>query len=507
MTFFICKIFAADFSIEALLFESEFLVGTDHSKESYRQLIVRACHIVSSSLPQNPYNGKKAAALTNLVDADFLPEYGCTPERIADQLRTAISNSVIVGHPFTAAHLHCPPLLAALVAEVVISALNQSMDSFDQAPFATIVERQMIRGLCQQAGLPDTSDGTFTTGGSQSNYFALLLARDAFLQKKWKWSAQKSGLPPEARRLRILCSEVAHFTVEKSASQLGLGTDAVVRVAVDDRFRMSPESLRIALKAIRDEGLLPMAIVATAGTTDFGSVDPLPEVSALARAEGAWLHIDAAYGGALLFANRFRDKLKGIELADSLSIDFHKLLWQPIPCSAFLLRDSRHFDTIKLHADYLNPENHEDEGIPNLVTTSLLTSRRFDALKLWISFQTLGRVKLAAMIDRTIELTDHAAEVVRSTPSLELVCAPELSTVIFRFVPSRAEIDADRMNTALRQRLFDQGFAVIGHTRVRDQQCLKLTLMNPAVQEEQIQLLLRIVADHGEQMERDWNAA
>ena len=488
------------------MFESEFLVGTDHSKESYRQLISQACHIVSSSLPQHPYNGKNATTLASLVDADFFPEYACTPERMADLLHTAVFNSVIVGHPFTAAHLHCPPLLATLAAEVVISALNQSMDSFDQAPFATIVERQMIRGLCQQVGLPDTSDGTFTTGGSQSNYFGLLLARDTFLQKHWKWLAQKSGLPPEARRLRILCSEAAHFTVEKSASQLGLGTDAVVRVAVDGRFRMNPEALRATLEAIRGEGLLPMAIVATAGTTDFGSIDPLPEISALAHAEGAWLHVDGAYGGALLFANRFRGKLKGIEAADSLSIDFHKLLWQPIPCSVFLLRDAQYFDAIKVHADYLNPENHEDEGIPNLVTTSLLTSRRFDALKLWISFQTLGRAKLAAMVDRTIELAAHAAEVVRSAPSLKLVCAPELSTVIFRFVPSRAEIDADRLNAALRQRLFDQGIAVIGHTRVHKRQCLKLTLMNPAVEEQEIQLLLGTIASHGEQMERDWNA-
>ena len=179
-----------------------------------------------------------------------------------------------------------------------------------------------------------------------------------------------------------------------------------------------------------------MAIVATAGTTDFGSIDPLPELAALAHAAGAWLHVDAAYGGALLFSDRHRDKLHGIETADSLSIDFHKLFWQPIPCSVFLLRDARHFDSIKLHADYLNPELHEDEGIPNLVTTSLLTSRRFDALKLWISFQTLGRAKLAAMIDRTIELAAHAARVIRKSPQLELMCEPQLSTVVFRYVPS-----------------------------------------------------------------------
>ncbi len=119
---------------------------------------------------------------------------------------------------------------------------------------------------------------------------------------------------------------------------------------------------------MREQDLLPFAIVATAGTTDFGSVDPLPEIAALARSAGAWLHVDAAYGGALLFSPLHRDKLQGIALADSLSIDFHKLFWQPIPAGAFLLRDARHFELFELHADYLNPETHEEQGIPDLVT-------------------------------------------------------------------------------------------------------------------------------------------
>jgi L-2,4-diaminobutyrate decarboxylase len=284
------------------------------------------------------------------------------------------------------------------------------MDSFDQAPMATALEQKFVQWLISEAGLPAAGNGTFTTGGTQSNYMGLLLARDAFLKSQFQVSAQKRGLPPQAARMRILCSEVAHFTVEKSAAQLGLGTDAVVRVAVDDGFRMQATSLRVALDGMRDDGLLPFAIVATAGTTDFGSVDPLPEIAALAGPAGIWLHVDAAYGGALLFSHQHRGKLDGIESADSLSIDFHKLFWQPIPASAFLLRDARHLELIELYADYLNPEIHEEQGIPNLVTNSLLTTRRFDVLKPWFSFQLLGRHKLGAMIDRTIELALCAAK-------------------------------------------------------------------------------------------------
>lgn len=484
------------------MFESEFLTRKQSSQEAYRRMVSEVAQIVCEAFPRRPYSGKRPPELEKLVPTDFLPPTGTSSQAIAGTLQAVVADCLALTDPHTAAHLHSPPLLAALAAEIVITALNQSMDSFDQGPIATIVEQRMIRWLCHEAGLPDSADGTFTTGGSQSNYMGLLLARDAFISKQWNWSTQKSGLPPEARKLRILCSEVAHFTVEKSAVQLGLGTDSVVRVAVDDRFRMSPAALREALDALRGQGLLPMAVAATAGTTDFGSIDPLREVAEIARGAGAWLHVDAAYSGALLFSPQHRDKLAGIEVADSLAIDFHKLFWQPIPCSAFLLRDKTHFDAIKMHADYLNPEGHEQEGLPDLVATSLLTSRRFDALKLWISLQSLGREKLAAMIDRTIELAAHAARIIARTPRLELVAEQQLSTVVFRYVPSCTDIDADTLNSRLRQHLFDQGLAVIGHTRVRNRQCLKFTCMNPTVSEAQMEALIRLIVSECERLEK-----
>ena len=485
------------------MFENEFLITTPESKKSYQQLIEKAVEVTLSSLPDLAYNGKHASELSSVLASEVLPQAGFSAGEVFANLRTIVSNSVFVSHPNTAAHLHCPPLACALAAEIVISALNQSMDSFDQAPIATVLEQQMIRWLVAQTGLSSTAGGTFTTGGTQSNYMGLLLARDAVLQSRWNWSGQKSGLPPEARRLRILCSEVAHFSVEKAASQLGLGTDAVVKVAVDAQFRMMLSALTDSLESLRKEGLIPLSVVATAGTTDFGSIDPLPEISSAARQAGAWFHVDAAYGGSLLFSVRHRDKLRGIESADSVAIDFHKLLWQPIPCAAFLVSDARHFESMKLHADYLNPHLHDEQGIPNLVTTSLLTSRRFDALKLWISLQSLGWEKLGSMLDRTLELARVAAKAVRNTPHLELLHESVLTTVLFRYVPSRSSIDVDEFNVRLRQFLFERGIAVIGHTRVGGRQCLKFTCMNPTVSDAQMQALVQIISSTGEQLEKE----
>ena len=485
------------------MFEPEFLTNSGESWRAYRTAMLRAIDLLCRSLPNQPYSGKSPAALAGLLGGEILPEDGGGLEEIQERLQRVIAESVVVSHPNTAAHLHCPPFIPALAAEVVISALNQSMDSFDQAPAATMLEEQMLDWLSREAGFGSGAGGIFTAGGTQSNYMGLLLARENCLETRWNWQAQTRGLSAEARRLRILCSDVAHFTVEKSAAQLGLGTDSVIRVATDSEFRMKPEALRSALDELHRQDLVAMAVVGTAGTTDFGSIDQLPELASMAHTAGAWFHVDAAYGSALLFSPSRRRLLAGIELADSVSMDFHKLFWQPISCAAFLVRDARNFRSIELHADYLNPELHEELGIPNLVTRSLATTRRFDALKLWVSFQSLGRKRFGEMIDATIELASHAAEFIGKNPQFELVHRPMLSCVVFRYRPANPAIDWNSFNATLRQTLFERGVAVVGHTIVRGRQCLKLTCMNPSVSKEQIEALLQLVLEHGHRLEQE----
>ena len=341
--------------------------------------------------PESPCSGDSAAALERLFESEILPAQGQPLETLRPKLREIIRKSVAVSHPHTAAHLHTPVLIPALAAEVLISALNQSMDSFDQAPSATIIEEQLCRWLCRLAGFPECAAGTFTAGGTQSNYMALLLSRDSFLEKRWQWRAREQGLPPEANRLRILCSEQSHFSIEKAAIQLGLGTQSVVRVATDDCFRMDSRELARTIAELRAQSLEPITVVATAGTTDFGSFDPMDEIGRVAREQGLWFHVDAAYGGALLLSDRNRHRLAGLELADSVTFDFHKAFFQPISCGVVLLADLDHFSSIRLHADYLNGSEREAAGVPDLVTRSVLTTRRFEALKLWVSLQAIGR--------------------------------------------------------------------------------------------------------------------
>ncbi len=481
------------------MFETDFLIPTHGA--AYRDAVAKAVDTLLAALPSQAYSGKSAAELATLLKGEILPATGSVIGEALDRVRPLIANSIVLTHPNTIAHLHCPPLIASLAAEVIVSALNQSMDSFDQAPAATVLELAMSRWLCDEAGLPAGSDAIFTSGATQSNFMGLLLARDSCIASRWQWSVQRRGLPPQANRLRFLCSEVAHFSVEKSASQLGLGTEAVIKVPVDDDYRMIPGGLAKSLRRLKDDDLIPAAIVGTAGTTDFGSIDPLPDIASLAREAGAWFHVDAAYGSALLLSQRHRNLLRGLDQADSISMDFHKNFWQAISCGAFLLRDSAHFRHLEVHADYLNPETHGDFGIPNLVDKSLATTRPFDALKLWLSFQVLGREKFGQMVDRTIELAAHAAALIRNNPALELLHQPQYGCVVFRYRPARPDAYSDVLNAALRQKLFERGVAVIGHTRVRGRQCLKFTCMNPTVSEKQLEDLLRQIVEQGRALE------
>ena len=286
------------------------LVLTGAGEGQYRIAIAKAVETVLKAWPRQPYAGTSPKELGKLWSGEVLLE---SPRPAADVWKAVeqiIAHSISITHPNAIAHLHCPPLIASLAADVVVSALNASMDSLDQAPAATVLELAVCDRLCREIGFPQ-SEAVFTSGGTQSNFMGLLLARDACVASRWNWPVQQKGLPPQASRLRVLCSEVAHFSVEKSVYQLGLGRDAVIKIPVDDAFRMDDRALTNALVQMRREELVPAAIVATAGTTDFGSIDPLPEIAAQAREAGAWLHVDAAYGSALLLSRKQRETFEG----------------------------------------------------------------------------------------------------------------------------------------------------------------------------------------------------
>ncbi|MED4633268.1 aspartate aminotransferase family protein [Peribacillus frigoritolerans] len=450
----------------------------------------------------SPYSGKKPYEIeARLNELSLASPKGKTLEAVADELAEfVINDSINVHSPACIGHLHCPTLIPAVAAEMVIGTLNQSMDSWDQSSAATFVEERLIDWLCSQVGLPEQADGIFTSGGTQSNYMGLLLARDAYCKKFWGVDVQQHGLPVEANKLRILCSEAAHFTVRKSAAQLGLGEQAVITIKTDANHRLSIDELNHQMLLLEKQGLMPFAIVATCGTTDFGSIDPLHELSEAARKNGIWLHVDAAYGGAMILSKDYKDLINGIERADSITVDFHKLFYQPISCGAFLVSDSNSFQYIQHYADYLNPQEDEAEGMVHLVNKSVQTTRRFDALKLWMSLKVVGMDTFAEMIDYTCHLARKvAAKIDKEEGFTVLNKEPELNAVVFRYNPE-GESDqlVNLLNKQIQQELLKSGRAFLAKTRFDGQVYLKMTLLNPMTSLEHIEGILDEIRVLGE---------
>ncbi|WP_344332044.1 pyridoxal phosphate-dependent decarboxylase family protein, partial [Kitasatospora putterlickiae] len=431
------------------------------------------------------------------------------PEALARLTELLAHGAADPADPYCAAHLHCPPLAVATAADLAVSALNPSQDSWDQAPVATALETALLAELAALVGYdPAHAAGVLTSGGTESNLMGLMLARD----QKLDGIVELDGLLglPAGTRPRILASRAAHFSVQRAAALLGLGERAVIPVDVDHGLRMDPAALERALAEASWAGDTPVAVVATAGTTDTGAVDPLPAAADLAERYGAWLHVDAAYGGGALLSDRLAPLLAGIERADSVSLDWHKLGWQPAAAGVFLVRRAETYVSLARRASYLNPADDEQAGYPSLLGLSLRTTRRTDAFKLAVTLRTLGRAGLGRLVDACHDLALAAADAVRAEPDLELHAAPVLTALLFRYRPADARDEAavDRVNAELRRALLRAGRAVVGRTelpgegpgRVR----LKLTLLNPHTTPEEVAGLLGEVALAGREV---WSAA
>lgn len=488
---------------DASPFAGDFL--TPHGLSGYREALTLATIWAGTELrdPERPGLVAGYAEVDRIVEEFNLdtPAGIGLPRALGEAAGLLSGRSAVVTHPGYLAHLHCPPTLSSLSAEILVSAFNQSLDSFDQAPAATAIEQKVIRDLCTTLGFDDGADGTFTSGGTQSNLQALMMARDLFARDKFG-SDLTGGLPAGAGSWRVLCTAQAHFSVRQALRILGL-SGAVVEVPADAAGRMRIDGLVDCIRSADEAGTPIMALVLTAGTTDFGAIDPLPEAIAIAREHGIWTHVDACAGGCLAFSKTHRHMLRGIETADSIAVDFHKLLFQAISCSALLVRRSESFEILADHADYLNPLQDSAEDVVNLVGKSLQTTRRFDALKVFVTLRALGRQRVGEMIDATCAAAAAAAHAVSERPELTLVAPVATNTVVVRWQhPDLSEADCDDVNQEIRIALADADKAILGRSTAGGNQALKLTFVNPLITVQTAAAVVAAISDEGQRILR-----
>ena len=419
----------------------------------------------------------------------FLPDEGRGFEEVLrDTERVILPNLLRTWSTRYMPHLHSPVLTETICSELIISCFNDSMDSWDQGPAATELEESMIRGLLDLYGLGPDGDGSFTSGGSQSNISALIAARDMYCARRFGWDVKMNGLPPEYGKLRIYTSEISHFSMDKASHILGMGYQAVRKIPVDDRCRVDVKAFERMLEEDVSSGLYPFCAVATFGTTDFGSIDDARAMRKLCDKYGMHLHADAAYGSGLIMSDRYRERISAVSICDSITVDFHKMFLLPISCSAILMRDGERLKCFELHADYLNREEDEEDGYINLVGKSMQTTRRFDALKVFMAFQTRGRDGYGKIIDTAVGNAEYFYGRISKDPDFIAPVSPELSSVVF------ALTSGDEVNKKVRRQLLSEG-TVIGQTVMDGRVMLKFTLLNPNLDHARIdEIIERIKA-------------
>ncbi|MER6129275.1 aminotransferase class I/II-fold pyridoxal phosphate-dependent enzyme [Streptomyces sp. NPDC001795] len=411
--------------------------------------------------------GGPEAVTAQVRDAvgDVLPQQG-DPDALRALVHAFAEGAADPADPLCAAHLHCPPLALATAADLAASVLNPSLDSWDQAPAASALETLVTRALAEEAG---AADSLVTTGGTESNQLALLLAREAH------------------GSIQLVCGTNAHHSLPRAAWLLGLPEPVAVPAP---HGTLDPTALDEALTGARRQNHRPGALLvaATAGTTDAGLIDPLPEIADLCAAHGARLHIDAAYGGGLLFSDRHRPRLTGLDRAHTVTLDLHKLGWQPIAAGLLTVRDPHDLDALQHQADYLNADDDTEAGLPDLLGRSLRTTRRPDMLKIAVTLKTLGRTGLGTLVDHVCARAHEFADLVRAHPAFELHAPPTISTVLFR--PAEA---SDDTVAALRRTLLNDGRTVLGRARLDGRLWLKATLLNPHTRPADLAALLNLV--------------
>ncbi|MGW8380311.1 aspartate aminotransferase family protein [Streptomyces sp. ODS28] len=473
----------------------------DRTAERYRRSVSEGVGRVADKLArtERPFTGATPEGLAPAISAIDLEQPLEDPGAALDELEDVyLRDAVYFHHPRYLAHLNCPVVIPAVLGEAVLSAVNSSLDTWDQSAGGTLIERRLIQWTAARIGLGTAADGIFTSGGSQSNLQAMMLARDEacrLVRKNSEHAPTRAQILPQ---LRILTSECSHFSIEKSATLLGLGAEAVISVPCDDKRRMRTDALEAELERCESEGLTVMAVVATAGTTDFGSIDPLPEIARICERAGTWMHVDAAYGCGLLVSRRHH-MLAGIERADSVTVDYHKSFFQPVSSSAVLVRDAGTLRHVTYHADYLNPARMAEQRIPNQVDKSIQTTRRFDALKLWMTLRVMGADGVGELFDEVVDRAADAWKLLDEDPRFEVVTEPQLSTLVFRYLPPSAATEpelTDKVNLHAREALFASGDAIVAGTKVDGRHYLKFTLLNPETTLEDIATVLDLIAEH-----------
>ena len=422
-----------------------------------------------SSLPERNVFPSTSGKETEQLFAEALPEQGLGENALAAIANVIAHSRAQNGRFFGYVQGSSEPVAA--LGDFLASALNQNMTAWRSSPAGVTIERTVVRWLAEAVDCTGFS-GTLTGGGSAANLMALAMARESVIP------ANDHGISG-AEKAVVYASEQVHMSIPKAVAMLGIGRKNLRYIPCDDAYRMFPAKLNQAVAADKAQGRKPIAVIASAGTVNTGSIDPLAEIATIAREHGLWLHVDGAYGA--LAALAVPEKFRGLHEADSISLDPHKWLFQPLDCGCLLYRNPDIARTTFTYTGTYAKQLSADpiEGFA-FFEESMELSRRFRGLKLWLSLRYHGMQAFREAIRLNLQQAQRLATAIKAHPELELLAPVELSVVCFRHIVSANTSEQERndFNLALLKKIVSRGRVYLSNAELKGKFCLRACIVN-----------------------------
>ncbi len=444
----------------------------------------RTLHVYTPKIIEHTDYGKFKIQST----ADFQEELLLSTPTTMNELKKILihikDNSVSTKSPYFMNQLFSGIMPQMLLAEELIAQTKSTMATFEASPTFSKIETEIVHSLCQTIGWKKNKcDGISVPGGSAANFMALHCAR----QKMFP-DIKKTGIT--GQQFSVFVSSEAHYSFKKACAALGIGTNNLVEVPVDQAGRLIPEKLDQLILQQKNNGKIPLLVCATAGTTVLGAFDPLDKISEICKKHSLWLHVDAAWGGPALFSKQLKKLVQGIELANSVTFDAHKLFGASLTCSFFLTQDVG----LLLEAndvsggDYLfHSENPQaDHG-----KKSWQCGRKADAVSFWTIWKSLGTEGLGDFVDKLLNIRDETLDWIKTEPRLELVAAPDFLNICIRVKPSNPEVDSFSWSKKVREDLKNKNLAMVNYSTDQNGDFLRLILANPYLQFNHVKQILQ----------------
>ena len=437
-----------------------------------------------------------------------LPLHGVPAQEILDKFaEDVVPHAMQVPSPRYFGQFNPTPLAIGVWADALCSSLNQNAGAWRNGPTSALIEDRVIRWLCELIGYESTGYGVLASGGSEANLIALKCARDGAEARpsgRTQSRVPQQGVRTLTRELTVYTSEQCHYSVEKSLDILGLGRESLRKIETDERFHIRLDLLRETIHADVEAGRRPFCIVGVAGTTSTGVIDPLPQLAEIARQHDLWFHVDAAYGGGLVFSDKHKAKLRGIELADSITFDPHKWMFVPFSCGATLVREGAQVlrNSFDMSPEYLSEQRGFQDAQFDFFRYGQMGTRRFNALKLWMCFKFMGKHGYAATTERHIELTQYLARRLDELPEFQRVGEIETAVCCFRYLPETVRAmspdDQDRVQQRLQQRIERSRKAFFPSTILHGRRALRVNINSYLTEQRHVDDLVELIKSEAE---------